>query len=208
MRDIMIRRANDAYIFLEVIDQLEPASVLDVGMFMKRAGFVARQVMDKELPRGIRLDGVDFFPEVSLPIWQGIYDHVFSCEILAGAECGMDDTTSEGEVVGAENVRSDGDAVVVGNTWPNGDTQYMGNPVSAGTARSLDGSLLAHYDLAVLLGSAPLREQCPILLDCVIAMAGFLLTDETPEKWEESGAGILTRKLDVDGDTYYLLVKR
>lgn len=73
---MILKNENDIYIYFETIKQLEPQNVLDVGMFLKRIGSVSRKVMSREIPAYIRLNGVDFFPETSFPVWEKIYDSI------------------------------------------------------------------------------------------------------------------------------------
>ena len=42
-------KKNDIYIFFETMKQLEPHSILDIGMFFKRIGAVSRNAMDEEI---------------------------------------------------------------------------------------------------------------------------------------------------------------
>lgn len=46
-------------------------------MFLKRIGAVSRQVKDKEIPMEKKLTGVDFFSEITCPVWNTIYDFVY-----------------------------------------------------------------------------------------------------------------------------------
>lgn len=77
---MILKNENSIYVFYEIVEQLEPASVLDIGMFLKRVGSVSRKIMDREVPAEVVLDGVDFFPEVSFPIWNTIYDRIETAE--------------------------------------------------------------------------------------------------------------------------------
>ena len=77
---MIIKNENSIYIFYEMIEQLEPASILDVGMFLKRVGSVSRKIMGREVPENVKLDGVDFFPQTSFPIWNTIYDQMKTAE--------------------------------------------------------------------------------------------------------------------------------
>lgn len=71
---------NDIYIFFEVIKQLEPEKILDIGMFLKRIGSISRKAMNCEVPEEIRLDGIEFFPEINFAVWRNIYDQIMSVE--------------------------------------------------------------------------------------------------------------------------------
>lgn len=79
-------KGNDIYVFFESIEQLEPQSVLDVGMLLKRLGGVSRKVMNLEMAENIQLDGVDFYPEISFPVWKNVYDHIISADSFVNAE--------------------------------------------------------------------------------------------------------------------------
>lgn len=68
---------DEIFTYFEVIRQLSPARILDVGMMLKRMGAVSRQAMHCAVPESARLDGVDFYPEVELPIYQTIYNHIY-----------------------------------------------------------------------------------------------------------------------------------
>lgn len=84
---MILRNENSIYMFYEVVEQLDPELILDMGMFLKRVGSVSRKIMDREVPKEVVLDGVDFFPEVSFPIWSTIYSGIETAEEYFG---GMD----------------------------------------------------------------------------------------------------------------------
>lgn len=71
---------NDIYIFFEVIKQLEPQKILDIGMFLKRTGSISRRAMNCEVPEEVRLDGIDFFSEMNFPVWKNVYNQIMSPE--------------------------------------------------------------------------------------------------------------------------------
>lgn len=77
MEDLVITDGTDIYVYFEVLRQLRPARVLDVGMFLKRIGAVSREAMSCRLPEGLRLDGIDAMPERRIPIYDRIYDHIY-----------------------------------------------------------------------------------------------------------------------------------
>lgn len=74
---------DDIYTYFEVIRQLRPSLVLDVGMFLKRCGAIARQVADSSIDPKIRLVGIDFFPDFQIPIYETIYDEIYPVETLS-----------------------------------------------------------------------------------------------------------------------------
>lgn len=68
---------TDIYTYFEIIEQVEPDRILDVGMFLKRIGSVSRQVKDKEILPGKQLTGVDFFPDFQCPVWSTVYNEIY-----------------------------------------------------------------------------------------------------------------------------------
>lgn len=74
----VVTDSDEIYTYFEVIRQFSPARILDVGMMLKRMGAVSRQAMHCAIPQAVQLDGVDLYPQVELPIYQAIYDHIFS----------------------------------------------------------------------------------------------------------------------------------
>lgn len=79
---MILKNENDIYIYFETIEQLEPQNILDAGMFLKRIGSVSRKVMSRKIPADVRLDGVDFFPETSFPIWEKIYNSIMDVPVF------------------------------------------------------------------------------------------------------------------------------
>lgn len=77
---MILKNENDIYIYFETIGQLEPQSVIDVGMFLKRIGGVSRKAMNREAPAQICLDGVDWFQELKFPVWDQVYDLILTME--------------------------------------------------------------------------------------------------------------------------------
>lgn len=80
--NMILTNQNDIYIFFEVIRQIEPKSILDIGMFLKRAGSVSRKAMDGEVAEDIRLDGIDFFREIDFPVWKNIYNRIIDYQVF------------------------------------------------------------------------------------------------------------------------------
>lgn len=78
--DGCIVNQNDMYIYFECVNQIAPARVLDIGMFLKRIGAVSRQVMGAEIPRTVCLDGIDFMEQTAVSVYQTIYDRIYSKE--------------------------------------------------------------------------------------------------------------------------------
>ncbi len=80
---MILNNQNDMYLYFQMINELQPDSVLDAGMFLKRAGSVSRQMMGCGISEDVRLDGIDFFPELQLPVWKNIYNKIYQGERLS-----------------------------------------------------------------------------------------------------------------------------
>lgn len=76
-RSEIIVSADDITAYLNIIRLIEPQSILDVGMFLKRIGAVSRRNRNVEIASTARLDGVDFMDNLKLPVMNVIYDNVF-----------------------------------------------------------------------------------------------------------------------------------
>lgn len=76
MNNMIITNENDIYVYFELIRQTAPETILDIGMFLKRIGAVARSARGCELPPGVWLTGVDVFPDYDFPIYHSVYDRV------------------------------------------------------------------------------------------------------------------------------------
>lgn len=71
-----ITDADMIFFYLSMLDYLKPRRVLDIGMFLKRAGFISRQAMAQEISEEIVLYGIDVFLEYPLEIYETIYHSV------------------------------------------------------------------------------------------------------------------------------------
>ncbi|MBQ1194349.1 MAG: hypothetical protein IIX45_09585 [Lachnospiraceae bacterium] len=72
-----ITNQNDIFMYFEIINQTEPSSVLDIGMFLKRIGAVSRQCMGCEIDKNIVLEGIDFMGDISAPVYNTIYNTIY-----------------------------------------------------------------------------------------------------------------------------------
>lgn len=77
---MILHDADRLYIYTELIKQIEPNSILDIGMFMKRYGAISRQVITAEIPKDVWFVGVDYMPEVDIPIYHEIYDEILEMD--------------------------------------------------------------------------------------------------------------------------------
>lgn len=84
---------DEIYIYFEMLKRMQPKSVLDIGMFLKRIGAISRQAVSMRIPEEVFLYGIDFFSEVRLPVYEKVYNGILSkdlffenCEVLVGTE--------------------------------------------------------------------------------------------------------------------------
>ena len=77
-----ITNENDIFAYFDVINDICPASVIDVGMFLKRIGGVSRQARGVEISRDIKLDGIDIFPDINPKVFNVIYDEIYDMSLL------------------------------------------------------------------------------------------------------------------------------
>ncbi|MDD3240439.1 MAG: hypothetical protein PHW47_10255, partial [Lachnospira sp.] len=69
---------NDIYIFFEIIKQIEPKRIIDIGMFLKRIGNISRQTANEEIARDVQLDAVDFLENLSVPVYEKVYNSIYN----------------------------------------------------------------------------------------------------------------------------------
>ncbi len=62
--------------YYNIINQLQPKSILDVGMFLNRAGMISRSSSTRALDDNIALTGISFL-EHPLPVYHTIYNQIF-----------------------------------------------------------------------------------------------------------------------------------
>ncbi len=78
LSDYTIINKNDITFFWQIFQQIEPFSFLDVGMFLKRTGFISKMMKDPEADFLTKLEGVDFFPEIRLPLYRKLYAQIYT----------------------------------------------------------------------------------------------------------------------------------
>lgn len=66
---------DDVYVVTETIEQIEPESILDIGMFFERACILSRKIVDKQIPQETILDGYEF-EHKNIGIQSTIYDNI------------------------------------------------------------------------------------------------------------------------------------
>lgn len=72
--------SDTTYSYFKVINDIEPKKVLDIGMVLKRAGAVSRDIESIDVDENILLDGVDLLPDVDAGVYSTIYDHIIKAE--------------------------------------------------------------------------------------------------------------------------------
>lgn len=87
-QNFIITDENDIYVYFELIQQIKPKTILDVGMFLKRIGAVTRAARGREFSRQIELTGADFYPEYDFPVYYRIYDRIFPASMLTTSRNG------------------------------------------------------------------------------------------------------------------------
>ena len=87
-----ITNQNDVYVYFEMMEQIKPDRVLDVGMFLKRIGAISRQVMNTEIEKKVYLCGVDFMEECKIGVYSTVYDKVMGVTEFLTFVNGQDDT--------------------------------------------------------------------------------------------------------------------
>lgn len=73
-----VNNKNDYYIYFEIINQIEPSSVLDLGSFLKAAGAISRNIMDISISEEIILDSLDFCPKNNILVYEKIYNSIYT----------------------------------------------------------------------------------------------------------------------------------
>ena len=121
----VITDENDIYIYFELIRILQPASILDVGMALKRMGAISRQAMHCEIPRDALLDGIDWQPEIDFPVYHKVYSNIYTMDqfpeqkydlaILLAAQGFVNVKLLERIAVSAKNMFFDADDMICRN---------------------------------------------------------------------------------------------
>lgn len=89
----MITDKDVMYIYSEVINQMEPKKILDVGMFYKAIGAVSRRILEMEVPEDCYITGVETDSISGLNVYEAIYDEIVSADNVDAflAKCGNDE---------------------------------------------------------------------------------------------------------------------
>lgn len=76
----MITDKDVMYIYSEIVNQMEPEKILDVGMFYKSIGAVSRRILEVEVPEECYITGVKTDDISGLKVYESIYDEIFKAE--------------------------------------------------------------------------------------------------------------------------------
>ena len=89
----MITDKDVMYIYSEVINQMEPQKILDVGMFYKAIGAVSRRILEMEVPEDCYITGVETDSISGLNVYETIYDEIVLADDIDAllAKCGHDE---------------------------------------------------------------------------------------------------------------------
>lgn len=60
--------------YIEIIRQICPESILDIGMLMKRYGMLCRQVGEYEIDSKANITGIDYLADYKV----GVFDHIYN----------------------------------------------------------------------------------------------------------------------------------
>lgn len=73
----LITNQNDIYVFFEIVKQIEPKSILDLGMFLKRIGNISRQTANEEISKEVTMDAVDYLEDMKIPVYETVYNGIY-----------------------------------------------------------------------------------------------------------------------------------
>lgn len=72
----MITDEDVMYVYSEVISQIEPQKMLDVGMFYKAMGCISRQILDMKVSENCYITGVETDSMSGLNVYRTIYNEI------------------------------------------------------------------------------------------------------------------------------------
>lgn len=75
MPEIVINNKNDMYAYYELINQISPKSVMDIGLFLEQTGNISRHFYGNDIPEDIQLDGIA--RKKPFPVYETIYDTIY-----------------------------------------------------------------------------------------------------------------------------------
>ena len=72
----MISNENTMYMYCNVLGQIEPEKILDIGLFYRQIGGVSRTILNSDVPKKCFITGID--------LENTIYDEIIRTEDIAG----------------------------------------------------------------------------------------------------------------------------
>ena len=80
----MINNENIMYMYCNVLEQIEPEKVLDIGLFYRQIGGVSRTILNSEVPKKCFITGIDLENSKNYGVYNTIYDEIIRVEDIAG----------------------------------------------------------------------------------------------------------------------------
>ena len=80
----MINNENIMYMYCNVLEQIEPEKVLDIGLFHRQIGGVSRTILNSEVPKKCFITGIDLENSKNYGVYNTIYDEIVKSEEIAG----------------------------------------------------------------------------------------------------------------------------
>lgn len=68
--------------YFEIIKQVHPESILDVGMLLKRYGMICRQAGEYEIDSKVNITGIDYLADYEVGVFDHIYNQIITQEEL------------------------------------------------------------------------------------------------------------------------------
>lgn len=90
MEKYYVTKKNDIYVYFQLIKEIEPEKIVDIGMFLKRIGAISRNVLDNSIHEQIVMEGTDVEESPNTKICDTIYNRIYSLEDMLSMRC---DTT-------------------------------------------------------------------------------------------------------------------
>ncbi len=209
--DKCVVNQNAVYLYFEIVRQIKPERIIDVGMFLKRIGAVSRQAMGMEIGRNVELCGIDAMPECSAGVYGTIYDRIWSIEEFAENEGTIesDEGNKKAENVEdankAENVEGDKKA---DNTEVDKKAENIENAKKSENAEGV-GNIKKKCTLAFMLRAGACLDDYDEkrIVSRIAREASYLVTDDACyERNKELLSLKSCRELTLDDDKYKIVI--
>ncbi len=80
---VTVNNKNECYVYYEILKQLGPKSILDIGTYQAQIGTISRQLLNAAIDPFIIFDGVASDRLPLLPIYKKIYNNIFALNDIA-----------------------------------------------------------------------------------------------------------------------------